>query len=154
MYSIYGIFALLAELFEQLLADLKGTVMTDSAVLKELSAEVPLPHLRLLHYLLSETRGKHVAHCLDLDLVGFGKSQNEAAKKLDSLVKAHIELALATKQLENLETRAPQSYWNQFAGGKPVKLHPMKVRIHIPENIQVVPLPRSESELRILAHAA
>lgn len=115
---------------------------------------MPLPHLRLLHYLLSESRGKHVAHCLDLDLVSLGKSQNEAAKKLDSLVKAHIELALATKQLENLETRAPQTYWNQFADGKPVKLHPMKIRIHIPEDILVVPLPRSESELRILAHAA
>ena len=128
--------------------------MTDSAVKELLSVPgmVSLPHLDLLHYLLSESDGKHVAHCLDLDLVAVGKCQKEAAEKLDNLVKAHIELALATGQLANLQTRAPQVYWNQFVDGKRIKLDPTKILIQIPEAIQVVPL--QESELRILAHAA
>jgi hypothetical protein len=44
--------------------------MTDIAI-QELEF-VSLPHLDLLHYLLSGSDGKHVAHCLDLDLVATG----------------------------------------------------------------------------------
>jgi len=128
--------------------------MTDSAVKELLSVPeiVSLPHFDILHYLLSESDGKHVAHCLDLDLVAVGSSQKAAADKLDTLVKAHIELSLATGQLANLQTRAPQSYWNQFLDGRRIELEPTKILIQIPESIQVVPL--RESELRILAHAA
>jgi hypothetical protein len=125
--------------------------MTDAA-LKELLAIPALPHLDLLHYLLSESEGKHVAHCLDLDLVAAGEDRKAAAAKLDRLVKAHIELALASGQLANLSTKAPNKFWDQFAVGKPVKLDPATLRIRIPESVQIVPV--SGSELKILAHAA
>lgn len=125
--------------------------MTDAA-LKELLSIPALPHLDILHYLLSESGGKHIAHCLDLDLVAVGDDCQKTALKLDRLVKAHIELALATGQLANLATKAPNKYWDQFAKGKPVKLDPATLHIQIPESVQIIPL--SDSELQILAHAA
>jgi hypothetical protein len=102
--------------------------VTDGS-LKELMSIPPLPRLDLLHYLLSEAEGEHIAHCLDLDLVATGKDREEAALKLDRLVKAHIELALASGHLANLATSAPQHFWKQFADGKPVKLHPTTLHI-------------------------
>jgi hypothetical protein len=126
--------------------------MTDIAIKDLLSEVVSLPHLSLLHYLLSESEGKHIAHCLDLDLVATGRTCEEAAVNLDSLVKAHIELALATRQYANLATKAPQSFWDQFADGKPIELEPRTLHIQIPESVQIVPV--SEGKLRILARAA
>ena len=129
--------------------------MTDAA-LKELTPSLPetldLPHFDLLHYLLSESEGQHVAHCLDIDLVAVGKSQTEAAVRLDRLVKAHIEYALATGEMASLKTRAPQSFWKQFLDGTRIALDPTVIHIQIPGSVQVVPIP--VSELPILAHAA
>ena len=126
--------------------------MTEVAIKELLSGLVSLPHLDLLHYLISESEGNYVAHCLDLDLVATGQDCEQAAAKLDGLVKAHIELALATQQFENLATRAPQTFWNQFADGRAVELEPRTLKIQIPEAVQIVPVP--ESKLRILARAA
>jgi hypothetical protein len=126
-------------------------VMTDIAI-KELLSVVSLPHLDLLHYLLSETKGKHIAHCLDLDLVATADNRKNAAKKLDRLVKATIELALATQQFANLVTRAPQNFWNEFAAGNTIELEPKTLQIKIPESVQIVPV--SDSILPILARAA
>ena len=111
-----------------------------------------LPWLCVVHYLLSGTDRRHVAHCLDLDIVATGESQNLAIAKLDDLVKAHIEVALATGQLENLGTKAPASYWRQFIEGKQIEVQPKTIRIRIPESVQVVPL--ENSEVGILAHRA
>jgi hypothetical protein len=126
--------------------------MTDIAIKELLSDLISLPHLDLLHYLLTESEGTHIAHCLDIDLIATGDSCEKAATKLDSLVKAHIELTLATQQFANIATKAPQSFWNQFADGTPVELEPRTLRIQIPESVQIVPV--SEGKLRILARAA
>ena len=74
--------------------NVKNAALKD--LLPPLSGTLNLPHFDLLHYLLSQSDGKHVAHCLDLDLVTVASTQTDAAIKLDKLVKAHIELALAT----------------------------------------------------------
>ena len=117
--------------------------MSNSAIKELLS--VPeltyVTHLGLLHYFLSQSSGKHVAHCLDLDLVATGASRDAAAAKLDNLVKAHIELALSTGQFANLATKAPQSFWNSFADGEPFKLTPAVLHIQIPQAVQIVPIP-------------
>jgi len=128
--------------------------MTETAIkqLHLMPGLVSLPHLDLLHYLLSESEGKHVAQCLDLDLVAVGEDCDTAAKNLDSLVKAHIELALATQQLANLATKAPQTFWNQYADGTEIELQPRTLLIQIPESVQILPV--AESRLRILARAA
>jgi hypothetical protein len=124
--------------------------MTDRAT-KELEL-VSLPRLELLHYLLSQSEGKHVAHCLDLDIVATAESREKAAQKLDRLVKATIELALGTREYASLATRAPQSFWNEFADGNTVKLEPKTLKIKIPESVQIVPL--HDSKLPILARTA
>ena len=128
--------------------------MTDTAIkqLQLVSELVSRPHIDLLHYLLSESQGKYVAHCLDLDLVAVGEDCNKAAENLDSLVKAHIELALATQQFVNLATRAPQSFWEQFVDGHTIDLEPRTLHIRIPKSIQIIPVP--ESKIRVLARAA
>jgi hypothetical protein len=126
--------------------------MTDIAIKQLLSELVSLPHLDILHYLLTESEGKHVAHCLDIDLVATGDSREKAAAKLDNLVKAHIELTLATQQFANIATRAPRIYWDQYTDGNPIELEPRTLRIQIPESVQIVPV--SESKLRVLARAA
>jgi hypothetical protein len=127
--------------------------MTDTAFKElQLFPVVSLPHLDLLHYLLSEANGKHVAHCLDLDLVVTADNRKNAAQKLDRLVKATIELALATQRFTNLATRAPRNFWNDFADGKAIELDPKTLQIKIPESVQIVPV--SDSTLPILARAA
>jgi hypothetical protein len=130
--------------------------VTNTATKELVQDVVSLPHLGLLHYLLSESDNVHVAHCLELDLVATGQTCESAAEKLDRLVKSHIELALATQQLANLATRAPQSFWDEFADGTQIALEPRTIRIQIPEAVQIVPVP--ESRVRIVmarsAHAA
>ncbi len=118
-----------------------------SITLKDISPTVP--QLTVVHYLLSERSGEHVAHCLDLDLLSVGESREVAVKKLDNLVKSHIEFALGSGRLVNLATKAPQRYWNEFMDGEQVELDPKTIRIEIPSTVQVVPL--SESEVGILA---
>jgi hypothetical protein len=120
---------------------------------QELSVSA-LPQLWAVHYLISEANGKHVAHCLDLDLVAVGATRQESALRLDNLVKAQIELSMATGRLLNLETKAPLSYWKQYFAGTPIELEPKTLRIKIPSSVQVVPLDPAESELGILARAA
>ena len=107
-----------------------------------------LPQLTVLHYLISQSDGVFTAHCLDLDLISVGPDLQSAGRKLDRLVKAHIELSLATSNISNLATKAPQSYWKQFLAGTNVDLEPKSIHIKVP---QTVPLVSPESEIGILA---
>ena len=122
----------------------------DSTTLKDILPT--LPWLRVVHYLISGTDNRHVAHCLDLDVVATGATQEAAVEKLDGLVKAHIEIALATGQLENLSTKAPNSFWRQFIDGERIEVPHKTLHIRIPEAVQVIPL--ENSEVGILAHRA
>jgi hypothetical protein len=70
----------------------------------------------------------------------------------EGLVKATIELALATQQYANLATKAPQNFWNEFAAGNTIELEPKTLQTKIPESVQIVPV--SDSTLPILARAA
>lgn len=126
--------------------------MTDTLTKAVLSSVVSLPHFDLLHYLLSESGGEYIAHCLDLDLVATADTPQQAAQKLDRLVKATIEFSLGTQNFENLATRAPQQFWNEFASGTTVELEPKTLQIKVPASVQVVPL--AESSLPILARVA
>jgi hypothetical protein len=110
-----------------------------------------LPQLRVLHYLISESNGKHIAHCLDLDLVATGNDIQTASRKLDDLVKAQIEFSLTTGQLANFATKAPTSYWRLFFDGKNIDLEPKTIHITIPEAAQPVAMESSVGEIGILA---
>ncbi len=122
----------------------------EEATIKDILAACPW--LRVVHYLISEANGRHLAHCLDLDVVATDGSQSLAVDKLDDLVKAHIEFALASGQFDNLETKAPNSYWRQFINGEPIKIHSRTIQIRIPEGL--APVPIEASEVGILAHRA
>jgi hypothetical protein len=73
---------------------------------------------------------------------------------LDDLVKAQIELSMATYRLSNLETKAPLPFWRKYFAGTAVDIDPGVIHIKIPEAAQVVPLASAESELGILARVA
>jgi hypothetical protein len=129
---------------------------TTLAAAKEL---VPtLPQLRRLHYLISEDGGKHIAHCLDLDLVTLDTTVKGATAKLDVLVKDHIEFSLTTGLLSNLTTKASIQYWNEFGKARPIDLEPRQISITIPDVAQIVPLVEPGGilaiEARQMAHAA
>ena len=116
------------------------------ASLKEILPTIPW--LRALHFLLSATDGKHIAHCLDLDLVSVGATRAESVRKLDDLVKAQIELSLNTGTLVNLATKAPNSFWQEYFAARAIDLEPKSIRIRVPD---IVPIEPSESEIGILA---
>ncbi|MGA2421907.1 MAG: hypothetical protein ABSG69_17675 [Candidatus Acidiferrum sp.] len=117
-----------------------------------------LPQLRRLHYLISESEGKYIAHCLDLDLVSMDANLVSAGHKLDLLVKDHIEFSLATGQLANLNTKAPVHFWQEFSRASSIALEPKEIHITIPDAAQVVPLLSPAGVLAIdvrqLPHAA
>jgi hypothetical protein len=133
-----------------------GMLRMSRTTLKSLTPT--LPQLRRLHYLISESEGKYVAHCLDLDLVSVSGDVVSASHKLDALVKDHIEFSLATGQLANLNTKAPIHSWQEFDGATPIELRPKEIHITIPDAAQVVPLLSPGGvlsvDVRQLAHAA
>lgn len=133
-----------------------STIKGISPPLNVLAAARPL---RVVHYLISEADGNSVAHCLDLDLLSVGNNLNEASRKLDDLVRAHIEVSLATGQItNNLATEAPLSYWKQYYEAKPIESEPRTIHIKIPQTVQLVALDSEGSQVGIdarqLARAA
>jgi hypothetical protein len=87
-------------------------------------------------------------------MIAVGKNREEAGRKLDDLVQAQIELTLATRQLVNLTTRAPQSYWMQFINGRPIDLEPQALRIKNSEKDQFVASDPSEYQVGMVAKLA
>ncbi len=109
-----------------------------------------LEGLRVVHYLLYERDGQHVAHCLDLDVVSVGASIEEAGKKLDFLVKSHIEFALKEGREDALRVQAPTDFWRQFFDGRNIELEPRTIHITVPRSGQVV-LQKTLEEVGIVA---
>jgi hypothetical protein len=75
-----------------------------------------------LNYLIHQADGEHVAHCLDMDLVGSGESKEAAIAQLNLAVRGVVFFALATKTLDilSLSGRAPDRYWECFDEAKRV----------------------------------
>jgi hypothetical protein len=67
-----------------------------------------------LHYLVHEADGDKVAHCLDLDLVGVGQTNDEAIDALNSAVVGMILFVLKTESFSALPAKAPKEYWEMF----------------------------------------
>ena len=110
------------------------------------------PKLRVLHYLYSESHGRVVAHCLDLDIVATANKQAEALRRLNTLVKAHVELSLNKGNYAGLMTPAPPAYWTRFMNGAHTGTEVLTLEVRVP---QVVPTPEPQSVLGIIAtHAA
>ena len=55
-----------------------------------------------------------VAHCLEMDILGFGESRDEALNELSELMEMKISFALQSECLESLYSPAPPEYWQRF----------------------------------------
>jgi hypothetical protein len=72
---------------------------------------------KLLNYLISESPGKTVAHCLDLDLVAVAETKAKATEDLNELVRRQMRFITANLTLDDLNFRAPQEYWDSYFEG-------------------------------------
>lgn len=68
-----------------------------------------------LHYLIHEADGETVAHCLDMDLVGAGATENEAVECLNTAVRYQVVIALKNENIALLRSKAPSHYWEMFS---------------------------------------
>lgn len=66
-------------------------------------------HLRAYGYV--DEGGEWAAHCLETDLVGRGRSMDEAIKNLTELTEMQLSFALQTNQPSLLDRPAPQEIW-------------------------------------------
>jgi len=67
-----------------------------------------------LNYLVHEVDGDKVAHCLDFDLVGIGKTNEDAIDALNTLVVSTILFALKSESVGAIVHAAPRRYWEMF----------------------------------------
>src|SRR5260370_37454936 len=109
---------------------------------------------RLLHYFFSvNERDKTIAHCLNFDLVTSGDSTEEAERRLDILVKYHIEAFLKSNGMSGLNGQAPKRFWSEYTeclrhGGA---LPSSTLRINVPD---VVPMEKPYGDLEVVSAKA
>lgn len=84
-----------------------------------------------LHYLVHEVEGDKVAHCLDLDVVGVGNTNEDAIDALNTAVIGLILFMVRTDSLSAVPKKAPKSYWDMYEEAS--KLGTTKSTLEIPE---------------------
>jgi hypothetical protein len=69
-----------------------------------------------LHYLVHQIDGEHVAHCLDLDLVGSGPDLDSAVYQLNDAVRAIVYFCMkaGAPDASGRCQKAPPEYWEMF----------------------------------------
>ncbi|HEY1649973.1 MAG TPA: hypothetical protein VGF96_18460 [Terracidiphilus sp.] len=69
-----------------------------------------------LHYLVHQSDGEYVAHCLDLDLVGTGSSVDDAVEELNDAVRTVVYFCIKSNapNASSCCHPAPQEYWDMF----------------------------------------
>lgn len=75
---------------------------------------------KLLNYLITESQGRTVAHCLDFDLVAVAGNIQKATHDLDELVRGQLRFIVKTLTLTDLNFRAPQVFWDSYFNGPEV----------------------------------
>src|SRR5260370_33817386 len=104
---------------------------------------------RVIHYLISlNKRRRYVAHCLDFDLVTAADSLKEAERRLDVLVRLHIESFLRSNDPAALNGAAPNEFWSAYTDTlrKGKTLPPSTLRVSVPD---VVPMHETYGELPV-----
>lgn len=73
-----------------------------------------------LHYLIHFVDGECVAHCLDMDLVGSGDTEEAAIAQLNTAVRSLVYFAIKSNVFEilTLSKSAPSRYWEMFEAAK------------------------------------
>lgn len=72
-----------------------------------------------LHILIYKEENLYVAHCLELDIVGSGTTQENALKEMRELVVAQITFHFEHKIEDKLFHPAPAEYWNKWLRAVP-----------------------------------
>jgi hypothetical protein len=80
--------------------------------------------LRVVFY---KEAGHWIAHCLEFDLVGDGRTQKAALKMLNNAIEIQLEASLKHHNLRNLFTPADGRYFEMFAAGKDVAVGSLDV---------------------------
>jgi hypothetical protein len=108
------------------------------------------PHF-LLNVLLYREDGMWAAHCLQLDLVEYARTMNEAQSNVLDVIRAHIEHALEHDNMEHLFRPAPAEYWQLFLRSTPIGSRTFRLRS---KGLRLPVVPRvtvAESSVRKLA---
>jgi hypothetical protein len=114
------------------------------------------PQLFALHYLFTKKQGKVAAHCLDLDLVAVGKTEEIAEYRLNMIVRAKFALAFRSNNpAANLLFAAPPEFWAQLRQAKPLPTATLKIEtppmvVSVQQAI-VVEMPVLRSEVLVAA---
>lgn len=65
-----------------------------------------------------QSDGKHVAHCLELDLVAEGSTAEEACTEILNVIDVHVRTCMQNDNLENLFFPAPKEVWDKLGAIK------------------------------------
>jgi hypothetical protein len=70
-----------------------------------------------LNYLVHVVDNEYVAHCLDMDLIGTGETEDEAIAELNATVRAQVLFAIKSNVFDilGLSQKAPKRYWDLFS---------------------------------------
>jgi predicted RNase H-like HicB family nuclease len=76
--------------------------------------------LRIVFY---KADGDWIAHCLEFDLVGTGKSREEALHNLATAISIQVDFSINRSNPKNLFSPADGKYLHMWAAGKAFKCH-------------------------------
>lgn len=58
--------------------------------------------------------GKWLAHCLEMDIIGYGDSFSEAMQKVNELIEMQVSFAVSQGHPQTMLNPAPPKYWALF----------------------------------------
>ena len=74
-----------------------------------------------------------IAHCLEFDLLGNGKTKREAAESLGQAIAIQVEQTIRSGNVKNLINPAPPEYWQKYAEGRNVADGDLRIIAHYDE---------------------
>ena len=91
----------------------------------------PMTPLRIaLRAVFYREEAKWVAHCLEFDLIGHGKTKEEALRTLCKAIALQVQFSIEHENLDNLFTPADGKYLRMFAAGKRTNIAKGEMKLH------------------------
>lgn len=81
--------------------------------------------------------GDWIAHCLEFDLCGDGKSKETAAAALGEAIRIQVAQSIASDNLDNLFSPADGEYFRMFAAGRDIAVADLKIELQKPSPIVI-----------------
>ena len=94
--------------------------------------------------------GFWVAHCLEFDVLGHGKTKKEAVQLLGDAIRVQVEASVKHKNFRNLFSPADAKYQAMFAAGKDIAIGGLEFEPidHVTiENVVTREYPQTEGDL-------